>query len=215
MNTFSATKSSDEKIRPSQIIGGALGFIDEIGFEMETPSVSSVAKGIGEGFGDVFSLFTDIAGVEGKPEEKPASFPSKGSIEFNKKEAAVQKKLETKEKDAKVRTFYRDLKDEQMAAQMAKDRMWFEEEINDITANISTTEKNELLHYQASYKDKSIYQKAELRRKIIEQRKKADKQQKQASVAETKGPSAMNAALEGGSGSQGGGQANLSFQAAG
>ena len=99
---------------------------------------------------------------------------------------------------------------------MAKDRMWLEEEINDITANISTTEKNELLHYQASYKDKSIYQKAELRRKIIEQRKKADKQQKETSVAQTKpGSSALQTAFEGGSGSQGSGTANLSSQAAG
>lgn len=215
MATFAPAKSEDNKLRPSQILGGIIGGFDEVGFEMEAPSASSVAKGIGEGVGEVFSLFGDIVGVESKSEEKSSGFPSKGSIEFNKNEAKAQEELKKKEAAGKKQVFFQGLKDEQIKVQMAKDRMLFEDEINDITSNISTEEKNELLHYQASYKDRSVYQKAELRRKLIEQRRKSEKQKKENSVAETKGVSAMNAAMEGGSGSQGGGQANLSAQATG
>ncbi len=209
MNPFLSAKSDDDnKVRPSQILGGILGGFDEIGFEMDTPSASSVVKGVSSVFQDIFSLGQDIAGVEEKHDSKEAQkFPSQGSIEFNK---AQEKAVDSK------KIFFQTLKDDTQRAEQAKNRMLFEEEINDIAINMPTDEKNRLLHYQSSYKDRSVYQRAELRKKIIEERKSADKQRKQASMAQTNPKaSAMNAAMEGGAGTQGGSQANLSFQATG
>lgn len=209
MNPFLSTKSQEEKVKPSQVLGGILGGFEEIGFEMEAPSASSVAKGVTGVLQDVFSLGQDIAGVEPNQNSKETQkFPPQGTIEFNQ----VQKKEEV---DAK-KIFYQALKDDQQRAEQAKNRMLFEEEMGDIITNLPTEQKNELLHYQASYKDRSVYQRAELRKKLIEQRKQADKQQKQASMAQAAPKaSAMNAAFEGGSGTQGSGQGNLSFQATG
>ena len=149
-----------------------------------------------------------VRGTGGVLEEEKARFPSKGTLEFSKNQA----KAEAENK----KIFYQALKEDQARTQQAKDKMWLEEEINDITSNMSTEEKNRLLHYQASYKDRSVYQMAALRKKIIEERRKAEKQNKEASVAETKpGASALQTAFEGGSGSQGAGQANLSAHATG
>lgn len=214
MNTFSSNKT---KVSHRQVLGGAMGLIDEMGYEMETPSVASVAKGVGSIFEDIFSLGQDIAGVESQNStENPDGFPSKGSLEFNKKETTAQEKLKLKEETDRKKVFYQNLKEDREKAQRAKEKMLFEEEISDMISNLSTEEKNKLLHYQSSYKDKSIYQIAELRRKIIEQRRKAEKQEKESSVAKTKpGASALQTAFEGGSGSQGAGQANLSAHATG
>lgn len=222
MNTLLADKPQNNgKIKPSQVIGGAVGWMNEIGFEMETPSVSSVARGVGGLIGDVIGNAIDTVGeaagvknevpkafedaFKNEPEYKldPTKFPSQGSIEFNQVQA------KQKEADRK-KTFYQALKDDQLRAHQAKERMWFEEEINDIASNISTEEKNELLHYQAGYKDRSIYQKAELRKKIIEQRRKKDQQQKEASIpSPAKKISALEGAFEGASGKVGSGTANF------
>ncbi len=204
MNPFLSTRSDDNKLKKSQIFGG----FDEIDFEMEAPSASSIAQGVSGVIKDIFSLGQDIVGERTEvPEQKlnPDKFSS-GSIEFKKKEDVEAKKV-----------FYQALKDDTQRAEQAKNRMLFEEEINDVMVNLPTEQKNELLHYQASYKNnRSIYQRAELRKKLIEQAQQADKQQKQESMAQTKPKaSAMNAAMEGGAGTQGGGQANLSFQATG
>lgn len=215
MNTSTITKS-EEKTNPRNILGGILGGFDEIGFESEQPIVSNIAQGISGVFQDILSLGQEVSGVENKPTTETQKFPSQGSIEFTR---AQEKAEDDKKKQKEVETkkiFYQALKDDQQRAENAKNRMLFEEEINEIATNMPTDQKNELLHYQASYKDRSIYQRAELRKKLIEQRKQADKQQKQASMAQTSPKaSAMNAAMEGGSGSQGGGQANLSAQATG
>ncbi len=216
MNTQTLTKPN-EKINPKNILGGILGGFDEIGFEMEAPSVSSVAKGAAGIFQDIFSLGQEVSGIKPEQSKSADHFPSSGSIEFNKRNQAEQaKEQKQQEVAASQRVFYQSLKDEQSRAQQAKERMLFEEEVGDISTNMPTDEKNRLLHYQSSYKDRSIYQKAELRKKIIEEKRNADKQQKNSSMAQTNPKaSAMNAALEGGSGTQGGGQSNLSFQAAG
>lgn len=220
--------SLSTKVKPHQVIGGAMGWLDEIGFERES-TISSVTKGVGSVLGDMFSLVGDITGDTAKEvpkvfydafkveeEHKLDPFPSKGSIEFNKQEANAEAKLKQKEQDEKVKAFYQALKEDQLRAQQAKEKMLFEEELNDITANMSTAEKNRLLHYQASYKDKSIYQISELRKKIIEQRRQATKQEKQASIpSPAKQPSALEGAFEGRSGTQGAGTANLSAQATG
>lgn len=204
MNPFLSTKSDDNKLKPSQIFGG----FDEIGFEMEAPSASSIVQGVSGVIKDIFSLGQDIAGEKTEvPEQKkdPEKFSS-GSIEFKRKEEVEAKKI-----------FYQALKDDTQRAEQAKNRILFEEEINDVMVNLPTEQKNELLHYQASYKNnRSIYQRAELRKKLIEQSKEADKKQKEVSIAQTKPKAtAMNAAFEGGSGTQGSGQGNLSFQATG
>lgn len=216
MNTYTPNGAAN-KTNPRQVLGGAMGWIDEIGYEMETPSVSSVTRGVGSIFEDIFSLGQDIAGVENQnSSENSNGFPSKGSLEFNKKEATAQEKLKKKEEAEKKKVFFQGLKEDQERAQRAKEKMLLEEEIGDMISNLSTEEKNKLLHYQSSYKDKSIYQIAELRKKIIEQRRKTEKQEKESSVAETKpGASALQTAFEGGSGSQGAGQANLSAHATG
>ncbi len=214
MNPFLSTKpdEDDNKIKPSQIFGG----FDEIGFEMETPSVSSVVKGVTSVFEDIFSLGQDITGVEDKPSEETKKFPSEGTIEFNQAVAEAQDKQKKKETVDAQKIFFQALKEDTQRAKEAKDKLLFEEEMSDIVTNLPTEQKNELLHYQAGYKDRSIYQRAELRKKLIEQRKEADKKQKEVSIAQTAPKAtAMNAAFEGGSGTQGSGQGNLSFQATG
>jgi len=120
------------------------------------------------------------------------------------------------EEENRERAFYQALKEDYERTQRAKDRMWLEEEINDITTNISTEEKNIMLHYQASYKDRSVYQKAALRAKLIEQRRNAEKKQKEVSIpSPAKQPSALEGVFEGRSGTAGSGTANLSAQATG
>ena len=216
MNPFLSTKSDEEKLKPSKVLGGILGGFDEIGFEMETPSATSVVKGVSSLFEDIFSLGQDIAGTEKKSAEETKKFPPQGTIEFPKAVSEAQDEQKKKDRAQDQRIFFQGLKEDTQRAKEAKDKLLFEEEISDISTNMPTDEKNRLLHYQASYKDRSIYQRAELRRKIIEERKKADKQQKEASMSQTQSKTtAMNAAFEGGSGSQGGGQSNLSFQATG
>lgn len=114
------------------------------------------------------------------------------------------------------KAFYQALKEDQDRAQRARDKLLFEEEINDIATNLPTEQKNRLLHYQASYKDRSVYQRAELRRKLIDESKKAKEQEKQVSIpSPAKQPSALEGAFEGRSGAQGSGTANLSAQAVG
>ena len=218
MNPFLSTKSDEEKVKPSQMLGGAMGWHDEIGFETETSSASSVVKGVGGIFEDIFSLGREeIAGVETKPTSEKPPFPITGSIEFSKAQAKAEEDQKQKEVAAQQRIFFQAFKEDQQRAKEAKERMLIEEEIAETIATLPTEAKNDLLHYQASYKNnRSTYQMAELRRKIIEQRKEADKKQKETSMAQTQPKaSAMNAAFEGGSGSQGGGQSNLSFQATG
>lgn len=130
-------------------------------------------------------------------------FPSKGSIEFNAKQAETNRK----------KAFYQAIKEDQERAQKAKDKL-LEEEIGDILKDLST--KNRLLLYQAGYQDRSIYQRAELRKKLIEEQKKSEKEEKAASIpSPAKQPSALEGAFEGRSGTQGGGTANLSAQAVG
>lgn len=202
MNTFGGTKS---KINPRNILGGIPGLFEE-DFEIEA-SVSSVSQAVGEVIKDAFSLGQDIIGVEPQSETtKTEKFPSTGTIEFNKKKAEIDMK----------KAFYQALKEDQDRAQRAKDKLLFEDEINDIATNLPTEEKNRLLHYQASYKDRSVYQRAELRRKLIEESKKTAKQEKQASIpSPAKQPSALEGAFEGRSGAQGSGTANLSAHATG
>lgn len=217
MNNPTVTKPGG-KINPKNVLGGGLGGFDEIGFEIETPSISSFAKVIGGIFQDIFSLNQEVSGIGSEYNKEEDTFPSQGSIKFNaEKQAQQAKEQKQQEIAASQRVFFQSLKDEQTRAQQAKDRLLFEEEVGDISTNMPTDEKNRLLHYQSGYKDRSIYQKAELRKKIIEERRKADKQQKSSNMAQVSSPkaSAMNAALEGGSGTQGAGQSNLSFQAAG
>lgn len=205
MNTLLANKPQNNgKVKPSQILG-AMGWFDEGSFEREERviDVTSVVKEAGS------LVFEDILGIEEKEEDK---LTIGGKTELNFKEN--QAKLEKQEKDRKEadrkKTFYQNLKDDQIRAHQAKERMWFEEEINDIATNMPTEEKNELLHYQAGYKDRSIYQKAELRKKIIEQRRKKDQQQKEVSIpSPAKKISALEGAFEGASGKVGSGTANF------
>ncbi len=206
MNVFGSTKS--KSINSRNILGGIPGLFDEADFEKETSALSTtIVQGAGGIFEAIVNLGQDISGVE--PNKEPngtEKFPSKGSIEFNSKQAEANRK----------KAFYQALKDDQERAQRAKDKLLFEEEINDIAINLPTEQKNRLLHYQANYRDMSIYQRAELRKKLIEEQKKADKQQKEASIpSPTKQPTAMQGAFEGRSGTQGGGTANISFQAVG
>lgn len=215
MNPF-ASKDDDEKINPRNILGGILGGFDEIGFEMETPSVSSVTKGVGDFASEFLNLGKDVIGIENKSTTEAQKFPKEGTIEFNNKIKEMEEDKKQKEEAATKRIFFQALKEDASRVENATDRMIIEAEIADIGANISTEEKNEMLHYQLGYKDRSIYQMAELRKKIIEQRRIEEEEKKDASLAATKPQAtAMQTAFEGASGTQGAGQANLSFQAAG
>ncbi len=182
----------------NNILGGIPGLFDETDFEKETSKVA------GSIFEAITSLSKDI-------------FPSKGTLEFTKPNKANEEKERKQKADAKRReAFFKALKEDMVRAKDAKDKLLSEEEIYDIISNLPTEQKNQLLHYQASYRDRSIYQRAELRKKLIEEQKKAQDKQKKASVpSPAKQPSALEGAFEGRSGSQGGGQANLSNQAVG
>lgn len=216
MNTFGDTKS---KINPRNILEGILGSYED--FERETSIISTIASTFKDLAGGVYEATADLsqtaAITEAKTEANGIEKFSKGTIEFNqavKKEVAGQQKK--KEETDRVKAFFQALKEDQKRTQRAKDRLLFEEEINDIATNLPTEQKNQLLHYQAAYRDRSIYQRAELRKKLIEQRKQEEKKQKQASIpSPAKQPSAMEGAFEGRSGGQGSGTANLSAQAVG
>lgn len=189
------------------ILGGILGSIEETDFERETTVISSVIKSAGGGLSEAITgLFQETIRTE--PEQKPdetGKFPATGSIEFQKQKVEIDRK----------KVFFQTLKEDQRNVQIEKEKL-FEEEINDIISNLPTEQKNRLLHYQASYKDKSIYQRAELRKKLIEEKNKSEDKEKAASIpSPAKRPSAMEGAFEGGSGTQGGGTSNLSAQAVG
>lgn len=203
MNILGSIKT----INPKSILGGIPGMFDEADFERETAAVSSITKGIDGVLEAAFGLGQDITGVESQTESNGSEkFPSTGTIEFQKQKAETDRK----------KAFFQALKEDQERAQRSKEKLLFEEELNDIVTNLPTEQKNQLLHYQLSYRDRSIYQRAELRKKLIEQQKKTEEQQKQASIpSPAKQPSALEAAFEGRSGSQGGGTANLSAQAVG
>lgn len=159
----------------------------------------NILGGILGSFEDDFERETSV----GEVFESVEKFPSKGSIEFNAKQAETNRK----------KAFYQTIKEDQDRAEKAKDKL-LEEEIGDILKDLST--KNRLLLYQAGYQDRSIYQRAELRKKIIEEQKKSESQEKSASIpSPAKQPSALEGAFEGRSGTQGGGTANLSAQAVG
>lgn len=215
MNTFGNTKS--KSINPRNILGGIPGLFDETDFERETPLVSTVSQAASGVFEAIFSLGQDITGVESKNESNGTEkFPSTGTIEFNKKQTQTEQSQKQKAETERKKAFYQALREDQDRDQRARDKLLFEEEINDIVTNLPTEQKNQLLHYQANYRDRSIYQRAELRKKLIEERNKADKQKKEASIpSPAKQPSALEGAFEGRSGSQGGGTANLSAQAVG
>lgn len=208
---------------------GGLGFIDD-DFEKESSMFSAVTSTVAEmvvqaatGTAEaVKDLSKDVTGAEKKTESNGGEkFPTTGSLEgFDKAKTQTQNEQLKKFKKEKTETdrkkvFFQTLKEEQEGAQREKERL-LDEEIDDIVATLPTEQKNKMLHYQMSYKDKSIYQKAELRKKLIEERKKAEKQEKEASIpSPAKQPSAMEGAFEGRSGTQGGGTANLSNQAVG
>lgn len=199
---------------------GRIGFFDDFEYEKESNEssvVSAVAKGAGGIMEAFIGLGQDISGIEPKKElNGEKKFSLDGSIEFTKAKAQLEEQQKQKEVVDKKKIFFQALKEDTDRAQKAKDKLLFEEEINDIATNLPTDQKNELLHYQASYKDRSIYQRAELRKKLIEIRNKSEKKEKSTSVpSPTKQPSAMEGAFEGRSGAQGGGSANLSAQAVG
>ena len=210
-------------LNPRNIIGGIPGFFeDDTSYESESSIVSSFFKGVGEVVNAAASLAKeDVSGVsKGSETNSGEHLPKTGTLNFLEAQTKQQQAHEAEKKKQKVveqkTVFFQTIKEDQAKVAQVKINEQFEEEINDISVNMSTEDKNRLLHYQSSYKDRSIYQKAELRKKLIEQRKADEKQKAAASMAQTsKGASAMQTAFEGGSGSQGGGQSNLSFQAAG
>lgn len=214
MITFSDTKN--KTINPRNILGGIPGLFED-DFEKETSAISTITQGVSGVFEAITSLGQDITGLEPKKEANgKAQFPLTGSIEFNKQQVQAEQSQKEKAEIDRKKAFYQALKEDQERAQKAKEKQLFEEEINDIVTNLPTDQKNQLLHYQASYRDRSIYQRAELRKKLIEQRREAQKQQKAASIpSPAKQPSALEGAFEGGSGKQGSGTANLSAHATG
>lgn len=207
------------------ILGGIPGLFDETGFEKETSVFSTVAQGVGEVFEATVSLVKETVKAEPESETKETAKFSSGSIDFKKNQTQAEQLQKQQEQLAKQlkeqagidrkKVFFQSLKEDQDKVQREKDRV-FEEEMNDIITNLPTEQKNQLLHYQASYRDRSIYQRAELRKKLIEQSKKTEKQEKAAAIpSPAKQPSALEGAFEGRSGSQGSGSANLSNQAVG
>ena len=226
MNTFGSTKN---KPSPNSILG-RMGFFDESDFEKETSLLSTITSTVvsvaRDMAGGVYEAAADLGQTVIIAESKTESNGNGkflGSIDFKNQAQQLeqsQKELEQFKKEQKEtnqeKAFYQALKEDQERTRRAKDKLLFEEEINDIVTNLPTEQKNALLHYQASYRDRSIYQRAELRKKLIEERQKAEKQEKQVSIpSPARQPSALEGVFEGRSGSQGGGTANLSAQATG
>ncbi len=209
-------------LNPKNVIG-ALGFFDnDTSYESENSTIATFFQGVVDAAKDAASVVTEeVAGVNTNAESsKGEKFPTTGTLNFQEAQVKQQQAHEEEKKKQKAveqkKVYFQSIKEGQAKVEQDKINAQFEEEINDISVNMSTEEKNRLLHYQSSYKDRSVYQKAELRKKLIEQRKADEKQKTAASMAQTtKQASAMQTAFEGGSGSQGGGQSNLSFQAAG
>ncbi len=203
------------KIHPTQVTGGVMGWFDDADFEKES-LLSSITRGVVDVIEEVPKAVVDAFKTDPEYKLDPTKFPSQGSIEFNNNLAKVEEQQKQKEEADRKRRFNQALKEDYERAQRAKDKMLFEEEINDIATNLPTEEKNRLLHYQASYKDRSIYQRAALRAKLIEAARKAEKQQKEVSIpSPAKQPSALEGVFEGRSGTQGSGTANLSALATG
>lgn len=206
MDTFGNTKN---KINFKNLLGG-MGFFEDDNFERESERETSVAASVShaasEAVGTTIGLIKEIV----------FNTPQKASPEEDKKQEDQLKKWQKEKAEAdRKKAFFQTIKEEAYKVQIEKDKV-FEEELNDIVSNLPTEQKNRLLHYQASYKDKSVYQRAELRRKLIEEQQEGEKQEKAASIpSPAKQPSAMEGAFEGRSGNQGGGQANLSAQAVG
>ena len=178
------------KINLRQFIGGVPGLLEE-DYERES-FLSSVKEESGQNGKLAIGGKTELNG-------------------FNKTQA-------DKEGIERQRRFYQDLKeDTEKAQQRAKEEPLLQIELDYITTNLPTEEKNKLLHYQANYKNnRSIYSLSELRKKIIEESSKADKKQKEVSIpSPAKQPSALEGAFEGRSGTQGSGTANLSAHATG
>lgn len=175
MNTF----GNKTKINPRDIL-----FSFEEDYEREISTVHAIISTAKE-------LAVGVI-AEAKPESNGnGKFPTKGSIEFTKQVQEFEQTQKEKTEVDRKKAFYQALQEEQARAQKAGDKL-FEEEINDIATNLPTEQKNQLLHYQASYKDRSIYQRAELRKKLIEEKKKAEKQQEEASKASTKAQGKFN-----------------------
>lgn len=194
MSAFSSSKS---KIDPKNILGGRMGFFDETDFERESTIVSTVTSTVSSAVTEVVTqtangVFEAVFGLEqevtGKETETNGRFPSTGSIEFNNgaQTAQLQKQeeeMDQKQKTEKKRAFYQVLTADQEKVQREQEQKMWEEEIDNIVTNLPTEQKNELLHYQAAYKDRNIYQRTELRRKLVEERKKAKAEQQEASMA--------------------------------
>lgn len=201
---FTFSNNNDSKtVNPSKILG-AMGWFDETDFERGVTTIAQTATGF---LTDAISIIPDVIGTESK-DKTNGKLPSNGSIEFNKKQEEDSKKRE--EVDRK-KIFFQALKEDADRAQKAKEKLLFEEEVNDIITNLPTDQKNRLLHYQASYRDRSIYQRAELRKKLIEEQNKQKEQKKQETIkSPAKQANAMDTAFEGGSGKSGTGSANFS-----
>ena len=111
-----------------KILGGIPGLYDEFDetdFERETSG-----NGI---FEAIVSLGQDISGVEPKQESNGSEkFPSKGTIEFNAIQTQAEQFQKQKKEADRKKAFYQALKEDQERAQREKDRLLFEEEINDI-----------------------------------------------------------------------------------
>lgn len=205
---------SKNKVDPKNILGG-MGFF-EGGFESE--SFVSSAKGTAEGFFEaIVDLGKGVAGTESKTETGgKEKFDMNGSIDFKKQEEKQKEKQKEQTKIKRQTLFFQTLKQDQEKARREEEQT-MEQEIAELVASVPMEQRNELLGLQTEYRNSnSIYHRSELRRKIIEQRNKTKQQQKEASIpSPAKKVSALEGAFEGGSGSQGGGQANLSNQAVG
>ncbi len=146
------------------ILGGILGSLED-NFEKESSFLSEVAEA-------AVDLGRNFKGAESKNESNGSGkFSIDGSINFKNQTQKLeesQKNLGQSQKEQKEvdrrKAFFQSLKADLDKVQREKDRV-FEEEINDIITNLPTEQKNQLLHYQASYRDRSIYQRAELRKK--------------------------------------------------
>lgn len=195
-STLIPTQPKRERIDPRIVIGGTFedifesltGVTTPVSFESREPIVSTVPEYVSRGFSS--------GSLEG--------FQNPRSVEKSEADLIVEQLTVV----AEAENIFRQSRTEFIAA----------EEVRLEVAGMSETDRNNRLHLSGDYRKKNTdtaYHRAALYQQVKTDLS-ADLQQTKAPIPNpAKQPSALEGIFEGRSGAQGGGQANLSFQATG
>ena len=222
LDPFSAKPTETNNVSGAQL--DRMGFLDEFGAELVPDPHRLVSDGgqfIKEGFNAIKDLlYEDVAFIQ-TPEQTPRKpMSATGSIENFQTAHAKSPELLTKEREANYqRVVYANLEEARRNTQRFAHERTLGEAVRLEVSTMSTEEKNRALHLSLDLNEKNIsdpYHTYALREKKKEDwRKLEEKKKNTAILSPAKRPSALETMFEGGSGTQGSGQGNLSFQATG